>query len=170
LWALYMFTTMPSGERPQKMICSRTSKHGWSYLLWQEQLFLAPFLRSATGSYRSSNFDNPVMEWLTFGLFLLMPRRLQAEGCHHPAGWISDIKPPALPGCAYLNRLILELVDGKHGLSLGMLKIGDLDPFVIEDFFVAVYQMKVAAHEWCRVLISDRHTPAGLGRESGDCA
>ncbi len=83
---------------------------------------------------------------MAFGHSLLVPRRLQAKGRQYPAGWISDIKPPALPGCANFNRLSPQVVNGQHGLSLGMLKIGDLDPFVVEDLFVVVHQVKVAAH------------------------
>ena len=37
------------------------------------------------------------------------------------------------------------------GPSLGVFKIGDLEPFVVQDLFVAVHQVKVAAHEPCRV-------------------
>jgi hypothetical protein len=84
---------------------------------------------------------------LACGQSLLVPRRLQPKRRQDPAGWVSNIKPPALPGCTSLNRLIAEAVYGKHGLSRGMLKIGDLNPFVIQDLFVAVHQVEVAAHE-----------------------
>jgi hypothetical protein len=113
---------------------------------------------------------------------LLVPRRLQEKGRQHPAGWISDIKPPALPGCAKLNRFIPQVVNGQHGLSLGMLKISDLDPFVVEDLLVAVHQMKVAAHNspWRWVvqflslsnsfeakLLVDTQPTSGWGERSG---
>ncbi len=65
---------------------------------------------------------------MAFGHSLLVPRRLQAKGRQYPAGWIGDIKLPALPGCASLNRLIPQVVDGQHGLSFGVFKIGDSIP------------------------------------------
>jgi hypothetical protein len=71
------------------------------------------------------------MGTMAFGQSLLVPRRLQAKGGQHPAGWISDIKLRTLPGCASFNCFIPEVIDGQHSLSLGMLKTGDLDPFVV---------------------------------------
>ena len=58
----------------------------------------------------------------------------------------NDIEAPAIPIPNGPIQLMPQLVRSLLGLSLGGLQVGNLDPRIVEDLIMALYEVEVAAH------------------------
>jgi hypothetical protein len=75
-----------------------------------------------------------------------MELRLQGNWQEDTAGWANYIKPPALPWCVGLDRLLADFIDGLKREVLRHCQVWDFNARVIRDGLVTVHKMKIAAH------------------------
>jgi hypothetical protein len=57
-----------------------------------------------------------------------------------------DVEAPVLPILDDVPILVPQLTNGGESLTPGTLKICDLNPLIVQDFFVTVHKVKVATH------------------------
>lgn len=72
--------------------------------------------------------------------------RLQRDRQKDLTGWVHHVQPPTLPGCADLDGLLADVLDGLQGEAPRRREVQDFDTRIVSDELVTVHQMKVAAH------------------------